>query len=40
MNGVWAPGRDLNGDDSNQGRTLRLPSGAFALRRVRLYRYR
>jgi len=29
----------LNGDDNNQGRELRLPSGQFVIRRVRLYRY-
>jgi beta-galactosidase GanA len=38
-NGVWVPGRNLNGDDDNQGRYLRMPSGKFALRRVRLYTY-
>ena len=38
-NGVWVPGRNLNGDDDNQGRYLRLPWGEFTIRRVRLYRY-
>ncbi len=39
VNGAWIPGRNMNGDDDNQGRYLRLPSGQFAIRRVRLYRY-
>jgi hypothetical protein len=38
--GRWQPGRTLNGDDSNQGRYLRVPFGDFTLHRVRLYRYR
>ncbi len=40
VNGVWTPGRNLNGDDDNQGRWLELPSGKFAIRRVTLYRYK
>ncbi len=39
-NGTWFPGRNLNGDDDNQGRELRLPWGQFSVRRVRLYKYR
>lgn len=39
VNGVWKPGRNLNGDDDNQGRWLSLPSGKFAIRMVKLYRY-
>jgi hypothetical protein len=39
VNGVWTRGRVLNGDDTNQGRELRLTSGHFTIRRVRLYRY-
>ncbi len=37
--GRWTPGRELNGDDDNQGRYLRLPGDEFTIRRVRLYRY-
>ncbi len=37
--GAWKPGRTINGDDSNQGRELRLPAGKFGVFRVRLYRY-
>jgi hypothetical protein len=39
VNGVWTPGRELNGDDDNQGRYLRMPAGKFTIRRVRLYHY-
>ena len=39
VHGAWAPGRELNGDDDNQGRDLRMPAGEFTIRRVRLYRY-
>ncbi|HEX7062947.1 MAG TPA: DUF5597 domain-containing protein [Woeseiaceae bacterium] len=38
--GRWVPGRVLNGDQSHQGRHLRLPPDAFGIQRVRLYRYR
>lgn len=37
--GMWIAGRTINGDDSNQGRQLNLPSGRFGIYRVRLYRY-
>jgi beta-galactosidase GanA len=37
--GDWDPGRLLNGDQSHQGRHLRLPPGEFGAQRVRLYRY-
>jgi len=39
VNGTWVAGRNLNGDDDNQGRYLRLPWGQFTIRRVRLYTY-
>jgi beta-galactosidase GanA len=38
-NREWSPGRLLNGDQSHQGRHLRLPPGEFGIQRVRLYRY-
>jgi len=38
--GEWLPGRRLNGDQTDQGRYLRLPPGRFQIERVRLYRYR
>jgi hypothetical protein len=40
INGAWTPGRNLNGDDDNQGRWLSLPPGKFTILRVKLYRYR
>jgi hypothetical protein len=39
VNRTWTPGRELNGDDDNQGRYLRMPAGEFTIRSVRLYRY-
>jgi beta-galactosidase GanA len=36
----FVAGRRLNGDETHQGRHLRLPCGAFAIQRVKLYRYR
>ncbi|WP_298090166.1 DUF5597 domain-containing protein [uncultured Sphingomonas sp.] len=38
--GNWAPGRLLNGDQTHQGRHIRLPAGRWGIQRVRLYRYR
>ena len=38
--GKWIPGRLLNGDQTHQGRHLRLAPGHFQIQRVRLYRYR
>ena len=40
VNGQWEPGRWLNGDQTHQGRHLRLPSAKFNLQRIKLYRYR
>jgi beta-galactosidase GanA len=39
VDGRWVPGRLLNGDESHQGRHLRIPDGKFGIQRVRLYRY-
>ena len=39
-NGQWIGGRWLNGDQTNQGRHIRLPLGRFDIQRVKLYRYR
>jgi beta-galactosidase GanA len=36
----WVPGRLLNGDQTHQGRHVRLAPGEFQIQRVRLYRYR
>ena len=38
--GVWKPGRRLNGDQTHQGRHIRLPPGQFQIQKVRFYRYR
>ena len=38
--GVWVPGRLLNGDQTHQGRHLRLAPGVFQIQRARFYRYR
>ena len=38
--GNWKPGRLLNGDQTHQGRHIRLPAGTWGIQRVRLYRYR
>jgi hypothetical protein len=38
--GKFVAVRRLNGDETHQGRQLRLPMGAFGLQRVKLYRYR
>jgi hypothetical protein len=39
-NGRFIVTRRLNGDETHQGRQLRLPMGTFGLQRVKLYRYR
>jgi beta-galactosidase GanA len=38
--GLWQHVRWLNGDQTHQGRHLRLEPGSFAIQRIRLYRYR
>ena len=40
VNGQWSRRRWLNGDQTHQGRHLRLEPGRFAVQRIRLYRYR
>lgn len=37
--GTWIPGRLLNGDQTHQGRHLRLAPDHVQIQRVRLYRY-
>jgi beta-galactosidase GanA len=39
VSGEFVPGRRLNGDDTHQGRHVRLPVGTFGIRRVKLYSY-
>jgi beta-galactosidase GanA len=38
--GRWVPGRVLNGDQTHQGRHIRLSPDQFQIQKVRLYRYR
>ena len=38
--GRWVAGRRLNGDQTHQGRHIRLPPGKPQIQKVRLYRYR
>jgi beta-galactosidase GanA len=40
IDGKWAPGRRMNGDQSHQGRHLHLPGNAFGIQKVRLYLYK
>ncbi|MBB4840417.1 beta-galactosidase GanA [Sphingomonas kyeonggiensis] len=37
--GKWIAGRRLNGDETHQGRHVRLPPGQYGIQKVRLYRY-
>jgi beta-galactosidase GanA len=38
-NGQWRPGRRLGGDQTHQGRHVRLPPGDLSMQKFRLYRY-
>ncbi|MBX7172193.1 MAG: DUF5597 domain-containing protein [Pyrinomonadaceae bacterium] len=38
-NGKWIGGRWLNGDQTHQGRHIRLETGKFSIQKVKLYRY-
>jgi beta-galactosidase GanA len=40
VDGRWLPGRWMNGDQSHQGRHLRIPADSFGIQRIKLYRYR
>ena len=40
VDGTWKPGRWLNGDETLEGRHIHLPSNAFTIQQVRLYKYR
>ncbi len=40
VNGRWIPERWMNGDQSHQGRHLRIPADSFGIQRIKLYRYR
>lgn len=38
--GRWVAGRVMNGDQTHQGRHIRLAPGEWSIQKVRLYRYR
>jgi len=40
VGGVWKPGRWLNGDESHQGRHLKINADGFGIQQLKLYRYR
>jgi hypothetical protein len=40
VGGKWSDLRLLNGDETHQGRHIRLPPGPISVQRFRLYRYR
>jgi hypothetical protein len=40
VNGQWQNIRWLNGDQTHQGRHMRLEPGRLSIQRVKLYRYR
>jgi beta-galactosidase GanA len=39
VNGKWQPGRRMNGDQTHQGRHIRIPEGEYSIQRVKLYTY-
>jgi hypothetical protein len=39
INGKWQAGRRMNGDQSHQGRHLRIPYNDIQIQRIKLYRY-
>jgi len=40
VDGQWTGGRWLNGDESGQGRYLRLPPEKFGIQKIKVYRYK
>ena len=38
-NGVWKPGRRMNGDQDHQGRHIRIPANDHSIQLVKLYTY-
>jgi beta-galactosidase GanA len=40
VDGQWVGGRWLNGDESGQGRYLRLPPEKFGIQKLKVYRYK
>jgi len=40
VNGVWQPGRRMNGDQDHQGRHLRIDVNDYSIQRIKLYQYK
>jgi beta-galactosidase GanA len=40
VEGRWVPGRRMNGDQTHQGRHIRIPVGEWGIQQVKLYRYK
>jgi beta-galactosidase GanA len=40
VDGGWLAGRRMNGDQSHQGRHLRIPNRSYGIQRLKLYKYR
>jgi beta-galactosidase GanA len=40
VNGKWAAGRRMNGDQDHQGRHIRIPVGEWNIQKVKLYQYK
>ena len=40
VDGKWAPGLLLNGDQTHQGRHVDLPGNTFCIQKVKLYKYK
>jgi beta-galactosidase GanA len=40
VNGQWVAGRRMNGDQTHQGRHIRIPAGEWGIQHVKLYRYK
>lgn len=40
IDGIWQPGRRLNGDEDHQGRHLRIDVGKYSIQRIKLYQYK
>jgi beta-galactosidase GanA len=40
VNGKWIAGRRMNGDQTHQGRHIRIPVGEWNIQKVKLYQYK
>lgn len=38
-NGIWKPGRRMNGDQGHQGRHVRIPANDYSIQHIKLYTY-